>query len=239
MSRFSVSKFILSVDLGQTIDPTAVAVLETTTRRAAVDAFYGTPEDRREGMIVPPLDWYYTGLGASGNLKHPNHVVRIDVRHLERLPLRTSYVDVVEHVRGMLKRSPLNFPRAELVLDQTGVGRPVVDMFRRAGLRPIGVTITGGDKETRKGDDWNVAKLLLVSRMQAMLHSDELRIAKTLPEARTLALEMQDFRANISETGIARFGAREGQHDDLVLAVAIGAWRGSWNNYASVSTVNI
>jgi hypothetical protein len=69
--------------------------------------------------------------------------------------------------------------------------------------------------------------------MQAMLHSGELRIAKTLPEARTLAMEMMDFRANISETGLARFGAREGAHDDLVLAVAIGAWRGSWGNYAA------
>lgn len=231
-----MSKFILSVDLGQTIDPTAVAVLEVTTRRDAVDAYYSTPEPLPDA-IVPPLDWFYTGVGASGNLKHPNHSVRIDVRHLERLPLRTNYVDVVDHVRKLLSRPPLSFPRAELVLDQTGVGRPVVDMFRRKGLRPIGVTITGGaNNETTRGDDCVVSKLLLVSRMQAMLHSGELRIAKELPDARTLGLEMQDFRANISETGIARFGAREGSHDDLVLAVAIGAWRASWSNYATLKT---
>jgi hypothetical protein len=65
---------------------------------------------------------------------------------------------------------------------------------------------------------------MLVSKLQALLHSGELRIAKELPDAHVLALEMQDFRANISETGYTRFGAREGQHDDLVLSVAIGAW---------------
>ena len=68
------------------------------------------------------------------------------------------------------------------MLDQTGVGRPVVDMFRHAGLSSIGVTITAGDSETRvHADEFRVAKLLLVSRLQAALHAGELRIAKELP----------------------------------------------------------
>jgi len=48
------------------------------------------------------------------------------------------------------------------------------------------------------------------------------RIAKALPDARALAEELMDFRANISEAGYTSFGAREGAHDDLVLAVAVG-----------------
>jgi hypothetical protein len=63
--------------------------------------------------------------------------------------------------------------------------------------------------------------------LQSLLHGGELRIAKALPEAQTLAVELQDFRANITESGYTRFGAREGQHDDLVLSVAIGAWLAS------------
>ena len=101
----------------------------------------------------------------------------------------------------------------------------MVDILRRAGLRPTGVTITAGDTETRTPErDYRVAKLLLVSHMQAMLHSGVLRIEKSLPDARALVEELADFRANISESGATRFGAREGTHDDLVLAVPIGAW---------------
>lgn len=112
----------------------------------------------------------------------------------------------------------------QLVFDQTGVGRPVVDLFRRAGLNPIGVTITAGDGESRTPEgDYRVAKLLLVSRLQAALQEGSLRIAKDLPESRALALELQDFRAQVMQSGYTRFGAREGQHDDLVLAVALGA----------------
>lgn len=51
----------------------------------------------------------------------------------------------------------------------------------------------------------------------------ELRIAKGLPDAQTLAWELQDFRGQIQDTDYIRFaGARDGKHDDLVLALAIG-----------------
>jgi hypothetical protein len=86
------------------------------------------------------------------------------------------------------------------------------------------VTITAGDGETHTPDGYRVAKLRLVSRLQASLHSGQLRIAPGLKEAKTLAMELQDFRATYAESGTARFGAREGAHDDLVLAVAIAAW---------------
>ena len=69
-----------------------------------------------------------------------------------------------------------------------------------------------------------MAKILLVSVMQSLLHAGEIKIAKSLPDAATLVSELQDFRANISESGYASFGARSGKHDDLVLAVAIAAW---------------
>lgn len=126
----------------------------------------------------------------------------------------------------LLQRPPLDALYPALVLDQTGVGRAVVDMFRHAGLRPEAVTITAGDGES-PGDgrqDHRVSKLRLVSRLQAALHAGELRIAADLKDARALVEDLQNFRATISESGYARFGARSGQHDDLVLAVAIGAW---------------
>jgi hypothetical protein len=37
--------------------------------------------------------------------------------------------------------------------------------------------------------------------------------------------ELKDFRRHVSEAGRYSFQARTGAHDDLVLAVAIAAWR--------------
>lgn len=227
-ARVLPGKWIVAVDLGQAVDPTAIAVLDVTTRAEAVARYYAYSDDTRPaGVLVPQREWYHAT--GDGGLKDANALARVDVRHLERLPLRMSYVDQVAYIASVLRRPPLHWPRAALVVDQTGVGRPVVDVFRRAGLRPVGVTITAGDGVTRTDEgDYRVSKLHLVSGLQADLHSGVLRWSKKLREAQALAIELQDFRANISETGFARFGAREGAHDDLVLAVAIGRWYASY-----------
>lgn len=205
-------RWILSVDLGQSVDSTAIAVLQSWTRLELI---------RHDPLLVYPYAIEQESRKHVGGLES---LGRVDIRHLERLPLRMSYPAQVEIIAAMMRRTPLN-GSAELVCDMTGVGRPVVDMFRRAGLRPKGITITAGDTESRVGDDYRVSKLILVSRLQALLHAGELRIASRMPEAKTLGNELQDFRATYSETtGYARFGAREGAHDDLVLAVACGCY---------------
>jgi hypothetical protein len=116
---------------------------------------------------------------------------------------------------------------SELVLDLTGVGRPVADLFQAEGLRPVKVSITAGDNETRNEQGiWHVAKLLLVSTVQALLHDGRLQIQKDLPEAPVLKIELEDFRASVTDSGRWTFGARSGAHD-LVLALALALWRAS------------
>lgn len=48
---------------------------------------------------------------------------------------------------------------------------------------------------------------------------------KTLPEAGTFVAELQDFKAEVTNSGYWKFGARSGKHDDLILALAIAVWR--------------
>jgi hypothetical protein len=144
------------------------------------------------------------------------------VAHLERLKLGLSYLQICARVKSLVERLPRS---AELVIDATGVGRPVFDMFRGDGLNPLGVMITGGTEERHEGRFYYVPKLTLVSRIQALLHAGHLRILKKLPEAKLLVRELEEFRVDYSPTGQLTFNARSGQHDDLVLATAIAAWR--------------
>jgi hypothetical protein len=153
------------------------------------------------------------------------------VGHLERLPLGTPYPAIVAHVGRLLPNLP---GRPELIIDFTGVGRPIFDMFVCSGIYPTGVLITGGTTETREGRTCAVPKLTLVSRLQALLHEGRLKILRELPEAETLVRELQDFRMEFTAAGHLTFNARSGKHDDLVLALAIAVWRaygggnGSW-----------
>jgi hypothetical protein len=186
------------VDIGQAQDPTAVCVIE--------DARI---PDVRPGQFI------------SEETLPTRH--SLSIRHLERLPLRMPYPDQANHVVRMMYTAPLT-QNTDLVVDATGVGRPVVDLFRKAGLKPIGITITGGDGHSYSRGGYRVAKLLLVSRLQALLHAGDIKIAADLPEAAALVSELQEFRATFTDAGNAAFGARIGRHDDLVLATAIAAW---------------
>ena len=114
--------------------------------------------------------------------------------HAERLKLGTSYPDIVAHVREVLARPPLR-DGCDLVIDESGVGRAVSDMFNAAGLRPVRVSITAGTDATPQGGRrWSVSKALLISGLDARLLSGELRFAAALGEAHALADELKDFR---------------------------------------------
>jgi hypothetical protein len=144
-----------------------------------------------------------------------------DARYIEQFTLGTSYPAMVWAVRATMERAPLA-GECTLVIDHTGVGRPVFDMFVEATLQPIGITITGGTSWHR-GPGWqlNVAKILLVGTVQKFLQSGRLRIGAKLPHAATLQKELRDFRVKISKAANETYDAREGAHDDLVLALAI------------------
>ena len=125
------------------------------------------------------------------------------------------------------------------MIDITGVGKPVFEMFTYSGISPLGVFITAGTAETRDGAICGVPKLTLVSRLQALLHEGRLKILRELAEAETLVRELQDFRVEFTATGHLTFNARTGKHDDLVLALAIAVWRAHGGGMASYGGLRV
>jgi len=148
------------------------------------------------------------------------------LRYLERFPLGTSYPKIIEKLRHLMENDPLR-GRISLVVDATGVGRPVIDMLRQEKLNPIGITITGGNKAEWGGDGFRVPKRDLVTNLQVLFQSGRLIVAESLPLARTFVNELLNFKVKINVKGHDSYEAwREGIHDDLVLAVSMAAWYG-------------
>jgi hypothetical protein len=202
------ARWCVGVDLGQAADFTAVAIL--CHQHGIIDA--RNSFERKHF----PLDF-----------DKAQKAERCDVRHLQRLPLGTSYPRIVEHVRELLSRPPLQESAPRLVIDETGVGKAVGDIFEREGMKPLRLCITGAtvaetvwQSETRV----HVSKQGLISVVDAGLHVGTLRFAAQLAEAETMKNELLDFRRQLTAQGRSIFGARANKHDDLVLAVAIAAW---------------
>jgi hypothetical protein len=106
------------------------------------------------------------------------------------------------------------------------VGRAVVDMLRGAAGWVVPVTITSGHAVTRADDgSYHVPKKELVTALQVVLQARRLHVARGLAEGPVLVRELQNFRVKITLAANETFGAwREGEHDDLVLAVALACW---------------
>ncbi|MEI9992072.1 MAG: hypothetical protein WDM86_18800 [Rhizomicrobium sp.] len=195
LKAVSEHSFVLAADLGQSADPTAIAVMER----------------------VVTSHVYYSGQETAAG-------ETFDVRYLRRLPLGLSYVDQVQEMARLLGRPPLS-EGCEFVIDATGVGRPVADLWDHGGHKPIRVTITGGDRQSARGvRNWHVPKQTLISALDARLHSGQLRFAADLAEAGAMADELKNFRRSVSAAGRYSYDARVGKHDDLVLAVALALW---------------
>jgi hypothetical protein len=150
------------------------------------------------------------------------------LRHLDRVVLGTSYPDVVRIVCDAVADVE-RFGKCTLVVDATGVGVPVVDLLRESGLATplVAVTITGADGVTRAPNgDWRVPKRDLVTGLQLMLQTEELRIAAGLRTGDVLVKELREMRVKVNVGGHENFEAwRSGSHDDLVLATALACWR--------------
>lgn len=205
------SKYVMAVDLGQSNDPTAIAVLHHLK----------TQEDYK----------FQPGVRVTETF---------DVVHLARLPLGLSYVDQVAEVRRLLARPPLSGTHkvgdfngrptvdrmnCDLVIDATGVGRAVADLFTAQYVDMTMVTITAGHEQTSVGlGRYHVPKSVLISMLDARLHTGALRFAAELEEAGAMREELRDFRRKVSVAGRYSFEARVGKHDDLVLSVALGLW---------------
>ncbi len=168
----------------------------------------------------------YTALGILERNGSSKKDRKYQLRHLERLPLGTTYPAVVTHVKELMAKDPLR-GRVLLVVDATGVGLPVIDLLKQEGLRPIGITITGGTEATSVRGGYHVPKRDLVINLQVLFQSERLKAAESLPLARTFVNELLGFKVKINTRGHDSYEAwREGVHDDLVLAVSLAAWYG-------------
>jgi len=195
--RVVVEGVWVGLDLGQSADYSAVCVVERHQR--------------------PPL--------ATGAPTPPEY----HVRHLQRWKLQTPYPTIVRDIVRLMGSPQLGPPGlASLVVDATGVGPPVVDLLVQAGLsrQLLACTITAGNEVVQPNSgEVHCPKRDLVSTLSVLLQAERLKVAPALPETRTLMSELATFQVKISASGRDTYGTwREGQHDDLVLAVALAVW---------------
>lgn len=147
------------------------------------------------------------------------------VSELIRFEKRTPYTHVVEQIKTIFTQ-PYIHEYGTLIVDKTGVGRPVVEMMEREGLSPIGITITGGNVVTKDSDGggYHVPKGNLISAFRIMAESGQFKISGELPLAKSFQRELEAFQVKIKRNTGNEIYEGDNEHDDLVICVALPLW---------------
>ena len=214
-----MASFIIGLSIGTSQTTTALCVLERREKATGKTELDGNKTVARS-FYADTIREYY----------RPVTQTHYAVRHLERLGAGTPYPEQVSHTHELVTRLEKRNAHVSLIIDQTGVGRPVTDLFKATKLKPSAATVTGGDTPSREGNEHRIPKRDLVSTAQVLLQAKRLTIASSLALAPALTSELLAFKANIT---LSRENSaappepwRERTHDDLVLAVALACWYG-------------
>ena len=192
------SDYFTGLDVGQVRDPSALAVVEWAEETGEWDAATYAYQKRT--------------------------VLRL--RYLERAPLGMPYPELAERAGRVACSGGMDGGR-HLVVDATGVGRPVVDLLKmqRMPWRLWPVVITGGHSVGWSDGCHTVPKRDLIVGLQVLLQRGRLQVASGMREWPALVRELGEMRVKVSGAGREQFAVwRDGEHDDLVLAVALACW---------------
>jgi hypothetical protein len=195
----------LGLDLGQRHDPAAIAILQRTVEPTG------------------PFNHVTWELGRELHFR---------LSHTERLALGTPYIEIVSRIRHLLEKlsAPLpgihssagTAPLRTLVVDASGVGRPVVELFRKSGfgcthaavtIVPVTITASGAPRLETGGEEF-VSRRDLITNLRILLEKRLLKISARIHDRQALLKEFIQLQD--------RSGSN---HDDLVMATALACWR--------------
>lgn len=191
--------YIIALDVGQAQDYSAMVVLHRVWWRKG-----------QNPRVDAPRLWH-------------------EIPTIIRWPLGTIYPRIVEDVYETFRlfEETMAAWGTALVVDAGGPGRPVIDLLRAKGLRPIGVTITGGNlPHEREDGSLTVPKRDMCTALVVAAQSGEIAVAKGLPEAKEFQKEVAAFGYTVNKkTGSMSYESIVAEtHDDMVAAAALGLW---------------
>jgi hypothetical protein len=182
----------------------------------------------------PNRNWYVLGLDfgqandhsalallEADDIRKPSY----RLRGLHRFPLGTPYSELPAALADRIAEPPLA-RRIGLALDATGVGTPIVELFREQFPRlPIyAITITGGNQVTGTPSNPHVPKHHLINTCSVILERQRLEIAQHMRHTNDLRDELQAYQHETTEHGNEIYAPAHGEHDDLVIALSLALW---------------
>ncbi len=198
--------YIIGADLGQTMQPTAFAVVEQRVVGL---------RPRGKGRAV-----------SSMKLRHLERLP-LSVTYPQIITRLEELVEGVKDEEGDRRRWGTE-PSTDLVVNITGSGRAIGEAMEEAKLYPIFVTVSAGAGEHKDSEtEWRIARNELIGGLQYLFQNERFEVASNMALADKFIEELEAFRrkpATLNPNDPKSW--RDRPDEDLVFATALAAWRG-------------
>jgi hypothetical protein len=146
----------------------------------------------------------------------------LTVRYAAQLPLETETTRLPRLVRDVAQRfAPSCYApkqKGTLLVDATGNGHTIIELLRAdalPGFTLVPVVFTAGQVSNHlKGNYRSIPRADLLARLQMVFETGKLRLHAEAPGIEALLRELRYFEPD----------GRQAEHDDLVMALAMGVW---------------
>jgi hypothetical protein len=200
--------FAMALELGKTTEGTAIAMMERLD-----------PPDSPGPPMAPPAK------------------ARYELKGIQRFPPDQGYgqitaktLELIEEAKGKSQQEHKRSMNFDLswILDQTAVGKPVVDLVLEKLGHPFAYrVIFAGSHTERESDGLHfISKHLLISEIEALLEEGRLKFSADDTLADDLKEGLLNYKQQSSQTVTPDIDPwRDQPHDDLVLAVGLACRR--------------
>jgi hypothetical protein len=151
------------------------------------------------------LDQYYMGVDLA---KHVDYTVIAVLNSSGEMVYFQRFKDYSWPVQRKMIHEIATRYHAKVLIDSTGIGDPVYDELEDMGLMLQGYKFTHDSKKKL------IESLMIAFEMQKIkIFADPI-----------LVNELKSFAYEISDSGLLKYSAPQGMHDDCVISLALAVW---------------
>ena len=159
----------------------------------------------------------------------------MDVVYMDKR--RLSYDRLARFTQELMQSASLG-ERSTLLIDGTGIGEAVYDIYTSKGLEPVKIIFTSGEtasmernraEQSKRFNDisgYKVPKVDMVSAAQVIFQQGRIRFAPDLPFRDECLEQLQSFVGKVNERteNVKYENLTDEIHDDFVVNILMASW---------------
>jgi hypothetical protein len=164
-----------------------------------------------KGTIEPsPISGHYYVIGVDLARIRDYTVLTVMDRQRKHVVNQERFTSLAWEVQYMRIRDiAARYNGALCVVDSTGIGDPICESLRAGGVAVEPYKIGS-----------HIAKQQLIEKLRVSIEQGRI----SFPKIPAMLYELEIYEYNVTDAGVIRYSAPDGEHDDTIISLALATW---------------